>query len=92
MDTLAGGIHLVTPKALIKNLNFSGYPLTRIFDTRTSHIIAPLGKLDRDALHYGKILFKDNFLQHIATSCRFLELMSTAKCGKDNSPSGDHLY
>ena len=38
------------------------------------------GKLDHDALHYGKILFKDNFLQHIATSRRFLGLMTTAKC------------
>ena len=35
------GIHLVTPKAL-KNLNFSGYPLTWIFDTRTSDIMTPL--------------------------------------------------
>ena len=38
------------------------------------------GKLVRGALHYGEILFKDNFLQHIATSRRFLELMTTAKC------------
>ena len=33
-------IHAITPKAL-KNLNFSGYPLTRIFDTRTSDIMTP---------------------------------------------------
>ena len=43
-------------------------------------VLASDGKLDRCALHYRKILFKDNFLQHIATSRRFLELMTTAKC------------
>ena len=35
------GIHGVTPKAL-KNLNFSGYPLTWIFGTRTSDLMTPL--------------------------------------------------
>ena len=43
-------------------------------------VLASDGKLGRGALHYRKILFKDNFLQHIATSRRFLELMTTAKC------------
>ena len=43
-------------------------------------VLASDGKLDRGILHYGQILFKDNFLQHIATSRRFLQLMTTAKC------------
>ena len=43
-------------------------------------VLASDEKLDRGVLHYGKILFKDNFLQHIVTSRRFLELMTTVKC------------
>ena len=37
-------------------------------------------KLDRGSLYNENLLLKDNFLQRIATSSRFLEFMITAKC------------
>ena len=42
-------------------------------------VLASDGKSDCGTLHNENLLFKDNFLQHIATSRRFLELIITAK-------------
>ena len=51
------------------------------------------GKLDRGAPHNETLLFKDNLLQHITTSDRFLELVITVKCRAQigNSLSGEQI-